>query len=292
MPKVGDTKWVMLKPGTQAVAINYNTRGTVYTFTEEDCQYRYHVTYAPTWNGGSPANNDESPDWHVYHNGESWLLKDSKNAFASEVKIPTLKKEFVTLAVKGSEWEFTQDWTFNGYVNLFGKGNNQFHTIPAGTRVKIVDNKMRMAWYSPQEKCIVAELAPGLEVFADRQYFTGNIIENAPVHIPAREASQYLKLVKAGKAKTYWKMEDSQGNAWVNKRFATLGNLKSSLRVRFGLVRGQGYDDDAPEWVQFDGYERPDTSKGVFAVHYDHATDAEIERQDMSKFLVVSFLKA
>ncbi len=272
-------KWVMIKPGTVINGTGWQHRGKKHTFTDADTKLRYSV---------SEDYCDGAEQWVVNYKGNSWTFEDIKNAFA-EVKIPSLKKEFVTLAVKGSEWEFDQDWTFNGWVD---RGEVE-HTIPAGTRVKIIDQKMRMAWYSPQEKCIVAELAPGLEVFAERQYFTGNIMENAVVHIPAREASQYLKLVTAGKSKTYWKMEDSDGNTWVDKRFATLGNLKSSLRVRFGLVKDSDDPDEAaPYWVQHDGYDKPDTEKGVFAVHYDHATDTLIERQDMSKFLVISFLKA
>lgn len=272
-------KWAMIKPGTVIKGMYRHNEGKTHTFTDADTKLRYWLT--ETYYNGTDH-------LAIVYKGNTWLFEDAKNAFA-EVKIPSLKKEFVTLAVKGSKWEFERNWTFNGWVD---QGEVE-HTIPAGTRVKIIDQKMRLAWYSPQEKCIVAELAPGLEVFAEKQYFTGNIMENAAVYLPAREASQYLKLVKSGKAKTYWKMEDSDGKAFVDKRFATLGNLKSSLRVRFNLVRDSNNPDEAaPEWVQFDGYDRPDTSKGVFAVHYDHATDAEIERQDMSKFLVISFLKA
>ncbi len=274
-------KWVMIKPGTVLKGYGWRFQGQTRILSDADTKLRYCI---------KEDYYDGADQWVVTYKGNYWLFEDAKNAF-TEVKIPPLKKDFVTLAVKGSEWEFERNWTFNGWVD---HGDVE-HTIPAGTRVKIVDNKMRLAWYSPQEKCIVAELAPGLEVFAERQYFTGNIMENAVVHIPAREASQYLKLVNAGKPKTYWKMEDNSGNAFVDKRFATLGNLKSSLRVRFGLVKeAEDATDDEyiPEWVQFDEYDRPDREKGIWAVHYDHATNKELDREDMIPYVFLATLKA
>lgn len=151
---------------------------------------------------------------------------------------------------------------------------------------------MRLAWYSPQEKCIVAEVTPGLEVFATSAYISGRGSVNG-AFIPAKEASAYLKLVTAGKTKTYWKIEDSEGKAFVDKRFANLGNLKSSLRVRFGLVQEKDTAGEyIPYWVQYDGYNRPDTSKGIFAVEYDHATDKELRREDMQEFLFISIIKS
>lgn len=273
------TKWAMIKPGTVVHGTGLRNEGKTHTFTDADTKLRYNV-YEEYHKGGYV--------WAVTYNGYTWRFENIKTSF-TEVKIPAMKKEFVTLAVKGSEWEFERDWTFNGWVD----DGTKEHTVPAGTRVKIIDQKMRLAWHKPQEKCIVAEMAQGLEIFAQHTYTGSRMIRGA--FIPAKEASAYLKLILAGKAKTYWKMEDSEGNAWVDKRFATLGNLKSSLRVRFALVKDTfdaDEDERIPEWVQFDGYKRPDTSKGVFAVHYDHATDQEISREDMSRFLVISFLKA
>lgn len=275
-------KWVMIKSGTVIKQQYWRNERKTHTLSEDETKLRYCVekTYV---SGGTY-------DWGVLYKGNTWLFENSKTAF-TEIKIPSLKKQFTTLAVKGSEWEFERDWVFNGWVD----DGTAEHTIPAGTRVKIVDQKMRLAWYHPKEKCIVAELNSGLEVFADRRYFAGLIKENAVVHIPAREASQYLKLVTAGKAKTYWKMEDSEGNVFINKRFANLGNLKSSLRVRFALVKDTNDDDDddyLPEWVTYDDYDRPDTSNGIFAVQYDHATDKEIHREDMKEFLLEAVLKS
>lgn len=280
------SKLVMIKPGTVIHGIGWRHEGETHTFTAADTQLRYFVQY--DWTIRKNASGDLEYDWVVNYQGNSWRFENSKTAF-TEIKIPAMKKEFVTLAVKGSEWEFERDWTFNGWVDY---GMKQ-HTIPAGTRVKITDNKMRLAWYTPQEKCIVAELAPGLEVFAASSYTSGRTIAGA--FIPAKEASGYLKLVTAGKTKTYWKIEDNAGNAFVDKRYADLGNVKSSLRVRFGLVQEKpdATDDEyIPEWVQYDGYDRPDTDNGVWAVQYDHATGAVLEKQDMSKFLTISFLKS
>ena len=276
------TKWAMIKPGTVIHGTGWRNEGNTHTFTDADTKLRYCVSRENDYRVGEV--------WAVVYQGNTWRFADDKTAF-TEVKIPAMKKEFVTLAVKGSEWEFERDWTFNGWVDH----GTEEHTIPAGTRVKIIDQKMRLAWYSPQEKCIVAELAPGLEYFAERQYFTKNIMENAVVYLPAKEASAYLKLVTAGKAKTYWKIEDTAGNAFVDKRFANLGNVKASLRVRYGLVKEaeDATDDDyIPEWVQYDEYEKPSREKGIWAVHYDHATNKEIAREDMVSYVFLAALKA
>lgn len=276
------TKWAMIKPGTVIHGTGWRNEGNTHTFTDADTKLRYCVSYENDYRVGEV--------WTVTYKGNTWRFADAKTAF-TEVKIPAMKKEFVTLAVKGSEWEFERDWTFNGWVD---HGTKE-HTIPAGTRVKIIDQKMRLAWYSPQEKCIVAELTPGLEPFAERQYFTGNIMENAVAYLPAKEASAYLKLVTAGKAKTYWKIEDNDGNAFVDKRFANIGNVKASLRVRYGLVKEaeDATDDDyIPEWVQYDQYEKPDRERGIWAVHYDHATNKELDREDMVPYVFLAALKA
>lgn len=283
-------KWVYLKPGTTGSILRHGQGKKAYTFTEADCRYRFYAQQYPTWNGGSPANNPPTVRWHVYHNGEYWWLDDGKAAVAKELKIPSLKKEFVTLAVKGSEWEFERDWTFSGYVELFAKNNMVEHTIPAGTRVKIIDNKMRMGWYAPMEKCIVAELTPELSMFAYRTYTNGKDVEGA--FIPAKEASQYLKLVTAGKAKTYWKIEDNEGKAFVDKRFTTLASIKSSLRFRYNLVNTDDLDSGLPEWAGYENYEKPDKEKGIWAVHYDHATDKELDREDMIPYVFLATLKA
>ena len=282
MPK---QKWVMIKSGTVIRGNTWDTKGKTHTFSELDTRLRYLVEYDCTFE--ETPNGGLKYDWRLTYQGRWWSFENSKTAF-TEVKIPALKKEFVSLAVKGSEWEFERDWTFNGWID---DGLTEY-TIPAGTQVKIKDNKMRLAWYSPQERCIVAEPAPGLEIFETGSYTGGRDIKGA--FIPAREASGYLKLITPGKTKTYWKMEDAEGKPFVDKRFATLANLKSSLRVRFNLVKDNtnGPDEYVPDWVTYDDYDRPDTSKGVFAVEYDHATKQEIKREDMSKFLVISFLKS
>lgn len=280
-------KWVMIKPGTVIHGVGWKRKDKTHVFTESDTKLRYSVEYDCTFK--KLPNGDLKYDWILLFQGDWWLFENSNAAF-TEVKIPALKKEFRTLAVRGSEWEFEKDWTFNGWVD----NGTVEHTIPAGTRVKIIDDKMRLAWYSPQEKCIVSEISPGLEPFAEREYFTKNIMKDAKVYIPAREASGYLKLVKAGKTKTYWKMEDSKGNAFVDKRFANLGNLKSSLRVRFNLVKYDPNEPDEyiPEWIIYDESDPPDVSKGVFAIQYDHATDKEIKREDMKPFLSMAILSS
>lgn len=272
-------KWVKVNPGTVLLGTGWRHKGQTYTIVDADTDIRYCVS--------EEYVGDGNYEWCINYQGNIWRFKNIKGAF-TEIKIPAMKKEFVTLAVKGSEWEFERDWSFNGWVRDSGKT----YTVPAGTRVKIIDSKMRLSWYAPQEKCIVCEIGPGLEMFSASSYVASTMIVGA--FLPAKEVSGYLKLVTAGKAKTYWKMENSEGTAFVDKRFANIGNLKSSLRVRFGLVQPKSDDEDAcpPEWTTWDGYERPDTDKGVWAVQYDHATDTVLERQDMSKFLTITFLKA
>jgi hypothetical protein len=273
------TKWAMIKPGTVVHGMGWKNEGKTHTFTEADTKLRYSV-YEEYHKGGYV--------WAVTYNEHTWRFENSKTAF-TDVKIPAMKKEFVTLAVKDSEWEFERDWTFNGWVD----DGTKEHTVPAGTRVKIIDQKMRLAWYKPQEKCIVAEMSKGLEIFAERTYTGGRMIRGA--FIPAKEASQYLKLISAGKAKTYWKIEDNEGNAFVDKRFANLGNVKASLRVRYGLVKeAEDATDDEyiPEWVQYGEYEKPNRERGIWAVHYDHATNKELDREDMISYVFLAALKA
>jgi hypothetical protein len=278
-------KWVMFKPGTVLFQRKYGKDDVRHTLTEEDCKVRYWVIHAPTWNHGSPANNPPTPDWHVNHDGEIWNIVDSANAFVSEVKVAPLKKEFTSFAVKDSVWEFERDWTFNGYVNLFAKGNQVVYTVPAGTRVRVVDNKMRMAWYRPDERCIVAEMAPGLEMFELLDYDKGKTF----AYIPAREASAYLKLVTPGKAKTYWMIENEVGEPLVKKRYANLGNVKAAVRVRGGMVN----EIDVSHWIgtaNILGSEYFPTDKGVVAVQYDHATKVEVHREDLLEYMTMAKL--
>ena len=105
--------------------------------------------------------------------------------------------------------------------------------------------------------------------------------------------SHYLKLVKAGKVKTYWTIEHSDGSKITTKKFENIGRVKSSCRVRFKLVKESGNDDtDPPQWLvessQF--AVTPDASKGLWAVHYDAATKTEIEREDLSSYLMMAVL--
>lgn len=282
-------KWVMIKPGTVVHGTGWKNEGNTHTFTDEESKIRYCLSEQYTSLQG--RGQDLGYYWVVIHKGNSWVINDIKTSTV-EIKIPPMKKEFVTLAVKNSEWEFERDWTFNGW----GNDRDAVYTIPAGTRIKLVDDKLRLEWYNSTEKCLICEPDPAVSMFHVQNYVRGGGYAKIVTHaaIPAKEASNYLKLVTAGKVKTYWKMEDSEGNAFVDKRFATLGNLKSSLRVRFGLVKEDrnNEDESAPYWIAYDGFKRPDTDKGVFAVEYEHATNKELTRQDMSKFLVVSFLKA
>jgi hypothetical protein len=285
--------WAMIKPGTVLEGKYKDNRGKQITLTAEETQYRYFVEYAvyhdTNWSRASESH------WHTTYEGNEFKIVDPEAAL-TEVKLPTLSKDFVSQCVKGSVWEFETEWRFTGYVN----SEQVEHVVPAGTVVKVIDQKMRLAWYSPQEKCIVAELSPGLEVFAERQFFTGNIMDGAVCYVPAREAHVHLKLATAGKRKVYWLVEDNDGNKLLTKRYNNLGNVKASLRMRGGLVKinddDDNWDNQPPEWVAGGenewGTAKLPLDKGVWAAQYDHATNTLITREDMLEYMTMAKLSA
>ena len=116
--------------------------------------------------------------------------------------------------------------------------------------------------------------------------------KNPSRFIPAKEVSQYLKLVTPGKIKTYWRMETADGELHVKKNFATLSALKASVRVRFNLHKSQDEDAYTPEWLENDSgwMKRPDHTKGVWAVQYDHATKKEVAREDLLGMVIAAAL--
>lgn len=210
-----------------------------------------------------------------------------------KVKIPPMSREFLSLAVKDSVWEFERDWTFQGY-----DGSTKKYTVPAGTQITIADNKMKVHYfgdYHHSEKAFRIKNEPTLAAAFQTKFWNSTEIE---VWVPAKEASGYLKLVKAGKTKTYWKLLKSDGSALTNKNFANLGNAKSSARYHFGMIKSDddpnNYADQPDYWVasgDYNDFEKADLSEGVIAVQYDHATKTEIAREDLSLWLVMSKMK-
>ena len=196
------------------------------------------------------------------------------------LKFPSLSREFTSLAVKGSVWEFERDWVFQGY-----DATAKIYTIPAGTRITIANDKMMMGCgynYHVEEKHLQIEQNPAFNMFGGRV-------------VPAREVAAYLKLVKPGKVKTYWRLEKEDGTQHVKKNFASLSAVKASVRVRFGLVKVNYDNEDSayvPEWLDnSDGWmDKPDHQKGVWAVQYDHATKKEIAREDLKSMVIMAVL--
>lgn len=284
--------WAMIKPGTVIEGKWQKNQGKQVTLSEQDTRYRYYVEYCEHYDTSYSKASDSH--WYTTYQGNDYKIIDAQSAL-TEVKLPSLSKDFVSQCVKDSKWEFESEWRFTGYVD----SKQIEHVIPAGTVVKVVDQKMRLAWYSPQEKCIVAELSPGLEVFAERQYFTGNIMENAVCYLPAREASVHLKLEAAGKEKTYWLVEDNTGTKLLAKRYGNLSNVKASLRMRGGLIRSDsnlGWDDQPPEWVADRdnewGSESLPMDNGIWAVQYRHSDNVELVREDMLVYMTIAKLSA
>lgn len=201
---------------------------------------------------------------------------DGKNAF-TELKLPKLTKELRSKFTKGSVWELYRDWTLNNcYAN-----SGDIHTLPAGTQIEVISNKFT------NDGCIVAELTDELGMFKQYNFKPGEYI--AAISVP--EFSLYAKQIIEGATKTYWKIEDDNGNALVGKRFLNLTGVKASIRVRANLVKSDS--DDIPYWI--DGGNKLDydirTSNGLNAVHYDYTTDTEIERQDLGPYLTFSVIK-
>lgn len=213
------------------------------------------------------------------------------------IMLKAAPKEFRTKATKGSTWRFTKDWTFAGY-----DGTLVEHTIPAGTEFTIKNNKTPMVYFgytpygSPEVGLHWNE--KGLEIEHNEflaQFFKLSPYQNVQ-YLPMKEVSAYVELVSEGQRKVYWVIENSNGERIVDKRFKNLGNVKSSLRVRGGLVRIDetgSYDDQPDYWFEGDNeWGDNQFSNGVWAVQYDHGTDKEISREDMLEYMTIAKLSS
>lgn len=291
--------WGKLQAGA-TVRVGHYGDFEEHTVTETDAVRRMFKTYT--------QYDYDTPYPYVLLEEETtlyflWPLPNGKyeNARAKPedvelIKMPSVPKSFRTAATKGSTWRFKEDWTFAGYNNSFTE-----YTIPAGTEFTIADNKMPMVYFSRgywqgQNPCIgfdekairIVKPIPNMsEMFHSEEY------------LPLREVSAYVELVSEGQRKVYWLIENGDGERMVDKRFKNLGNVKSSLRVRGGLVR---QDDDAANYNYSNQpdywYEQDNewdtaafpTQKGVWAVQYDHGTDEEISREDMLQYMTMAKL--
>lgn len=194
--------------------------------------------------------------------------KDSKYTVD---KVPPLKKEFRTLAVKGSVWEVTQDLSLEGYSKKPIK-------LKKGTRLTIADNKMKQGGW-PLFLWLQVEAGAFKEPW-DKPFYKNQMVDE----LPAQEVSHYLKLISAGKPKTYWRLLDHEGNKVTPKRFKNLGAVKASVRVRLGLVKES---DEVPYWLE---NSRPEHFKRWKAVEFDHATDKELSHEDLSDWVFITAL--
>jgi hypothetical protein len=202
-----------------------------------------------------------------------WAI--GENTKYEKFNIPPMKREFISLAVKNSVWEFERDWTFQCY-----DASPNIYTIKAGTRFTIVNSIMpKRGSHNYQEKHLEIDSNPAFHMFGSQ-------------HIPAKEVSHYIKLIKPGQVKIYWRLEKTDGTQWVTKNFASIGNIKSSIRVRFNFLTPSNKDGNVPDWLDnSDNYmKKPNPAEGVFAVQYDHATKKEIHRVDLLTYVMLAHL--
>lgn len=221
----------------------------------------------------------------VYFLNDGYLTyawKIDKDTQYEKITIPAMSREFAAMAVKGSVWEFERDWTFQGY-----DAAPNVYTIKAGTEIKLASSKMQFRGcnFAIEEKFLEIEPNAAFNMFRGEYLPPGRFV-------PAKEASQYLKLVTPGKIRTYWRMEQDDGTQHVKKNFATLSALKASVRVRFNLHKPLDNDAYAPEWIDNDSgwMKRPDHQKGVWAVQYDFATKMELAREDIIGMVIAAAL--
>lgn len=288
--------WGTIKPGTVAVATLYGYGvgkiGTEeMTFPDgETVRRRFEPQSVDTYDSvnGEYFNDYDNlklkfqvPGKFAGYGGGFALRPEDINI----IKIKPMPKEFRSNATPGSVWRFKEDWTFAGYS--FANEN----TIPAGTEIKIVGKKMTMQTFASYEGEKGIEIADNPII---AQFFRKH---RGKLYLPAKEVWAYLELVTAGEQKTYWLVENKAGEKLLTKRYANIGNVKSAIRCRGGLVKSKfdetGKEEDyVPEWLE-DGtewMEQINMDDGMYAVEHDHATDKEIKREDMLEYFTFAKL--
>lgn len=285
--------WGKLKSGAQ-ITVGRRDQAVDITVEQGDSVRRMFETYV-RWN----KNEYQKPDENLTTMHFLWPLDGKfQNARCKPdqidfIVLPPVPKSFRSAATKGSRWRFHSDWTFSGY-----DGTLIEHTIPAGTEFVISKNKHEMArwgsWYTNtrsgicfDEKGLNVNLIPELQDVFPKNHHGESVL-------PMKEVAGYVELVEAGDVKTYWLMQNNDGNRIVDKRFKGLSNLKASLRVHGGLVNYQdgSNGDYVPEWLESDNqWSHQRFCNGVWAVQYDHATDAELKREDMLEYMFITKLK-
>lgn len=315
LKQISKTKywWGKLKPGAKIRVGSYGNFVDI-TVDQGDTvrrMFQIHTSY-----GGREGWYDERGGYHPPEIDETltevcfvwpWNGKYEDARCAPDqidyIEFPAVPKSFRTSATKGSRWRFTKDWTFAGYDGQFEE-----RTIPAGTEVVVANNKMSMAywagglWDKPkpgidfEEKSIQVEYFDAIQALGQM----ANSRNNNEYWLPVKEIASIVELVEDGQQRVYWSIEDNDGKKLVAKRYNNLGNVKAALRVRGGLIRND-YDNDsiykerAPYWIESDnewGTAKLPLDNGVWAVKYDHGTDAEIEREEMLEYMTMAKLSA
>lgn len=257
-----------LNPGASILGADSSNRGNILTF-DNGLQSRqaFVVDLRPFC-----LNYDQWNDENI----KLRLVVDKKIYYVdpedvTEIKIPSLKKDFRAKAVPNSVWRFTQDWVVSGYHK-----DGSEHLIPKGTTITIKGKKMPRQRYGNIQ--VISLILEYNETIA-KVFPTMDMSFSC---LPANEAAQYLELVSEGDAKTYWIIEDNDGKRLAKKRFGNLAAIKSSIRYRIGLTN---FDDDLPEWFM-DGDIHDDFSyeNGLNAVEYDYLTNKKLATKDMLEY--------
>lgn len=266
--KKNKTQWAEFDPGTQVIDDNRDERPK-FTFTKKTKALLNIWKAESHWDkkdykckigdiitiGGCP----EMPRFIVLP-GTPYNL----------ITVSPVKKEFKTSAVKDSTWEFTD--TVSLYIHItkpdpvYGKNYYEYISIERnfskGTKLTVINNKMVIARF-------------GLY----RMLHLNVSINGEKMLIPAGELSQYIKMITAGKTKTYWRLLDKENNQVTQKRFSDLGKVKASARVRRDLVENTG-----PDWLDTSN---PEIFNDWVAVQYDYSTDKELQREELKDWLFI-----
>lgn len=263
------THFVKLKAGT-VLSYSHRDRQSTVTITEDMAKIRYSYEGLE-----SSYKSDDYPQVSV---GRCTYNVTNPDCIAEKIKLPSIGKDTRAQITKNSEWVFTKDWVFSGYDSFYWfdeKAVNKEYTIPAGTTIKIVKEKLKKSYFGLHELLSVeCEYNPALDMFKDGKQ----------ILIPAQELFQYIELVSAQKTKTYWKLEESDGTAISTKRYSNMAAVKGAVRAKGGLV------SDAADTYWLAQSNELDFDRGVFAVEYDYMTDKEMQKVDMAPYLTISVL--
>ena len=193
--------------------------------------------------------------------------------FEDLIKIKRVKiscpKEKSKQITKNSVWEVAGDEEIWMYVTENVEYPDIFYSkVPPKTKFTVTSKKGRFVlptWGNTNEKVVDAIMTTP----------DGN---SEYVIVGVRFFGS-LELVESGVEKFYWKLTDKNKVPIKTKRFANLGNVKSSVRTTQNFVRG----DDVPEWI--DGAHRTpeETFDDWKAVKYD-SNDNEVEVVDLGQW--------